>query len=133
MFIIARKHITPRTMLYRTRIVVESCSYRNCNRPISRAFLDEVNCFRRGHFRPTRRRVCWLNLPAAKHACRRTGMSIQATVHRQHLLLLLLLLHAVFASTVQLDLLRVSVQSSMIPATTKDMATGKDRQTDTQA
>jgi len=35
MFIIARKHITPRRMLYRTRIVVESCSYRNCNRPIS--------------------------------------------------------------------------------------------------
>jgi len=34
MFIIARKHITPRRMLYRTRIVVESCSYRNCNRPI---------------------------------------------------------------------------------------------------
>jgi len=60
-------------------------------------------------------------------------MNIQATVHIQHLLLLLLLLHAVFASTVQLDLLRVSVQSSMIPATTKDMATGKDRQTDTQA
>jgi len=34
MFIIARKHITPRRMLYRTRIVLESCSYRNCNRPI---------------------------------------------------------------------------------------------------
>ena len=35
MFIIARKHITPHRMLYRTRIVVESCSYRNCNRPIT--------------------------------------------------------------------------------------------------
>jgi len=34
MFIIARKHITPRRMLYRARIVLESCSYRNCNRPI---------------------------------------------------------------------------------------------------
>jgi len=34
MFIIARKHITPRRMLYRARIVLESCSNRNCNRPI---------------------------------------------------------------------------------------------------
>ena len=40
MFIIDRKHITPRRMLYRARIVLESCSYRNCNRPIScRALL----------------------------------------------------------------------------------------------
>ena len=35
MFIIARKHITPRRMLYRARILLESCSYRNCNRPIT--------------------------------------------------------------------------------------------------
>ena len=35
MFIIARKHITPRRMLYRARIVLEACSYRNCNRPIT--------------------------------------------------------------------------------------------------
>ena len=39
MFIIARKHITPRRMLYRARIVLESCSYRNCNRPLSNQFL----------------------------------------------------------------------------------------------
>jgi len=38
MFIIARKHITPRRMLYRARILLESCSYRNCNRPITRLF-----------------------------------------------------------------------------------------------
>ena len=36
MFIIARKHVTPRRMLYRARIVLESCSNRNCNRPISK-------------------------------------------------------------------------------------------------
>ena len=35
MFIIARKQITPRRMLNRARIVLESCSYRNCNRLIS--------------------------------------------------------------------------------------------------
>ena len=38
MFIIALKHITPRRTLYRARIVLESCSNRNCNRPIRRLY-----------------------------------------------------------------------------------------------
>ena len=61
MFIIARKHITPRRMLYRaritlesyasrSRIVLESYSNRNCNRPIKSGtggFAAESRALRR--------------------------------------------------------------------------------------
>ena len=61
MFVIARKHITPRRMLYRARIVLESCSYRNCNRPLTCASRSAAgnkqktqHCwFRRRHAKST--------------------------------------------------------------------------------